>query len=149
MKSRRKLYIILISSLLFCLTAAAEPGYCGYSIAPDKKLHLGAGIIIGTGSYFICPELEELIFDKTYIHPVLWSIGMASLAGAGKEIVYDHMMGRGYADIYDFYYTAAGGVISGLTLYIIESIFNCRGNNISIEADPVEKNLTLAYRRSY
>lgn len=135
--------------MLILLAAAEKPGYCGYGIEPDKQLHLGAGIIIGSGSYFICPEFEELILDKRYIHPILWSIGMASLAGAGKEIVYDEMMGKGYCDVYDFYYTAAGGVISGLTLCIIESIFDLRENNISIEADHVEKKLTLAYSHTY
>ena len=69
---------------------------------PDKKLHLWAGIIIGGGSYFICPELEELVFDKSRISPVIWSIGMAGLAGAAKEIVYDDWMGRGYSDPKDF-----------------------------------------------
>ena len=148
MKFRQKLNIFL-PSLFLCFSAASEPGYCGYSVAPDKKLHLGAGIIIGAGSYFICPEIEELFFDKTYIPPVLWSIGMASLAGAGKEIAYDDMLGKGYADVYDFYYTAAGGVISGLTLCIIESIFDCTDINLSIEAKPADKKIFISYSHSY
>jgi len=118
-------------------------------MAPDKKLHLGAGIIIGTGSYFICPEFEQLIFNKTYVHPALWSIGMASLAGAGKELVYDDMMGKGCADVHDFYYTAAGGLISGLTLCILESIFDCTQRNLSLEANPVDKIIFISYSHSY
>lgn len=146
MKINRPFYIYLTALLLLCLTAAPRPGYC---IAPDKKLHLGAGIIIGAGSYFICPAFEELILGKTYVHPVLWSIGMASLAGAGKEIVYDDMMGKGYADVHDFYYTAAGGAISGLTIFVIESIFDVNDKSISIEADPFEKKFSVAYRHYY
>lgn len=145
MKINQPLYIYILAGLLY-LTAASGTGYC---IAPDKKLHLGAGIIIGAGSYFICPAFEKLILEENYVHPALWSIGMASLAGAGKEIVYDDMMGRGYADVHDFYYTAAGGAVSGLTLFIIESIFDVSDNSISIEADPFEKKFNVAYRHFY
>ena len=145
---RRKKFLCL-ACLLLCLNAASGTGYCSCRIAPDKKLHLGAGIIIGAGSYYICPSLEELVFDNSYVHPAFWSIGMASLAGAGKEIIYDDMMGRGYADVHDFYYTAAGGVISGLTLFAIESILDRGNNSLLVVADPFLKNFSVAFIRAY
>ena len=139
----------IIVSVLLYLAAPITNIYGEYYMPPDKKLHLEAGIIIGAGSYFIGPALEELVFDKSYIHPVIWSIGMASLAGAGKEIIYDDKMGRGYPDKKDFYYTAAGGAISGFTLWTIESIFKCANNSISLEADPLNKKIAVSYSRFY
>jgi hypothetical protein len=128
---------------------ASFPIYGDYHMQPDKKLHLGAGIIIGAGSYFIGPGLEQLIFDKSRIYPAIWSISMAGLAGAGKEIIYDDWMGRGYPDVKDFYYTVAGGAISGLTLGIIETIFKCKNNNLNLQANLINKNIAISYHCSY
>ncbi len=111
----------------------------------DKKLHLEAGIIIGGVSYFICPELEEVVFDKSRIFPSVWSVGMAGLAGAAKEVIYDDWMGKGNAELKDFYYTVTGGLISGLTLGIIETVFSCVNPDISVYANPLNKNVFLSY----
>ncbi len=148
MKIRVKFYILL-PCLLLCLIARYKYGYCGFNMEPDKKLHLGAGVITGSGSYYICPEIEEFVTGQSYVHPVIWSTGMASLAGAGKEIVYDGMMHRGYSDVYDFYYTLAGGMISGLTLCILENIFACPDTNLSIEAYPADKKIFISYSLAY
>ena len=143
----RRLFTDIFVLLCFLL-CSTEPG-AGFYIEPDKKLHLGAGIITGTVSYFICPEVEELIFDESVVCPVVWSIGMAGLAGAGKEIVYDEMMGKGYSDINDFYYTLAGGVISGFTLALCEYFFKSSGGTFSLEADPVEREFVISYHHFY
>ena len=148
MKPSVKFYMLL-PCLLLCLIACHKYGYCSFNMESDKKLHLGAGVIIGAGSYYICPGIEKLIMDQSYIHPIIWSTGTASLAGAGKEIVYDRIMRRGYPDVYDFYYTLAGGVISGLTLCILENIFSCPDTNLSIEAYPADKKIYLSYSRAY
>ena len=140
---------LLAISAFICFAAAPAMIYGEYNIQPDKKLHLEAGIIIGAGSYFIGPALEEFIFDKSRIHPVVWSIGMAGIAGAGKEIIYDDMMGRGYPDRKDFYYTVAGGAISGLTLGIIETVFKITNNNLSLDANPVNKRISVSYSHPY
>jgi len=60
---------------------------------------------------------------------------MAALAGAGKEIIYDDYMGRGYPDKKDFYYTVAGGAISGLFLAAIETVFKSSNSNVYLEAN--------------
>ncbi len=142
-----KVLVIVFAVIVFVEDSAEI--YGEYHMQPDKKLHLGAGIIIGAGSYFICPKFEELIFDESRIYPPVWSIGMAGLAGAGKEIIYDDMLGRGYADIKDFYYTLIGGAISGITLGIFESVFKIKNNNLYLEANPINKNIAISYFHSY
>jgi hypothetical protein len=143
---KKFLIIILVVPVLM---KASSPIYGEYHMQPDKKLHLWAGIIIGGGSYFIGPALEQLIFDKSIIHPVIWSIGVAGMAGAGKEIIYDDWMGRGFPDVKDFYYTVAGGAISGLTLAIIETIFKSTNTNLHVEANLLNKNIAVSYHCSY
>ncbi|MFH0975266.1 MAG: hypothetical protein V1874_05725 [Spirochaetota bacterium] len=141
-------FIIIALVFLFLMGASGEI-YGEYHIAPDKKLHLGAGIIIGAGSYFICPRLEELVFDRSRVHPAAWSIGMAALAGAAKEVIYDDWMGRGYRDPKDFYYTVAGGAISGLMLGIIEAVFKSKNEHVFFEANPFNKNIAVSYYHIY
>jgi hypothetical protein len=141
-------YIIIISASLFFIWAS-EKIYGEYRLEPDKKLHLEAGIIIGGASYFICPKFEELIFDKSRIHPAIWSIGMAALAGAGKEIIYDDRMGRGNPDAKDFYYTVLGGAISGLAFGILEAVFKIKNNNLIIETNLINKNFFISCYYSY
>ena len=140
---------LIIVYVLFCFIGSSTKIYGNYHMEPDKKLHLWAGIIIGGGSYFICPKLEELVFDKSRIHPAIWSIAMAGLAGAGKEIIYDDWMGRGYSDPKDFYYTVAGGAISGLTFGIIDTVFKNENKNLHIEANLLNKNVAIAYHHSF
>jgi hypothetical protein len=143
----KKIMIIIWTVLGF--TFSSYRIYGDYHIQPDKKLHLEAGIIIGGASYLICPKLEELVFDKSRIYPAIWSIGMAGLAGAAKEIIYDDWMGRGYPDIKDFYYTLMGGAISGLTLGIFETMFNGINNNVCVKANPLNKNIIVSYFHYY
>jgi hypothetical protein len=136
-------FIIIITTMTCCLAFSSNI-YSEYHMQPDKKLHLGAGIIIGAGSYFICPKFEKLIFDKSRIFAPVWSIGMAALAGAGKEIVYDDKMGKGTRDVKDFYYTVAGGAISGITLGIVEYIYKIN-SNITIDVNPANKRAAISY----
>ncbi|HOP62138.1 MAG TPA: hypothetical protein PK906_02115 [Spirochaetota bacterium] len=139
--------LVCLFSLLFLINRTA---LCSENLMPpDKKLHLEAGIIIGGGSYFICPEFEKLLFDRTFIHPSLWSIGMASLAGAGKEIVHDDMMERGDCNAKDFYYTVAGGVISGITLGIIDELFSRDESSVYLEVNPLNSSVFLSYLYRY
>jgi hypothetical protein len=138
-----------IITFIVCFFAISTAIYGEYQMQTDKKLHLGAGIIIGTGSFFICPKFEELIFDKSIIYAPVWSFTMAALAGAGKEIIYDDMMGKGTKDIYDFYYTVAGGAISGITLGIFKYFFAGRNNNMTIDINPFYKYYTISYSCSY
>ncbi len=125
-----------ITALAIFLCSLSLPAVAQLQMEPDKKLHFGAGIIIGAGSYFIFPEVEEFIFDRNFISPALWSITMAGIAGAGKEVVYDDMMGRGTPDIYDFYYTLAGGFVSGITLAVCESIFRTGNGCFAVDINP-------------
>jgi hypothetical protein len=141
--------ILLIIFFFLSFIGTSSKIYGDHHIQPDKKLHLEAGIIIGAGSYFICPKLEELVFDKSRIYPAIWSIGMAGLAGAAKEIIYDDWMGRGYPDIKDFYYTVIGGAISGLALGIFQTVFNGINNNVCVKANPLNKNIAVSYYHSY
>ena len=146
----------LISAFaFFVLFHASSEVHAGYNMQPDKKLHLEAGIIIGGASYFIGPKMEQLVFEKARVYPAVWSIGMAGLAGAGKEIVYDKWMGKGYPDAKDFYYTVAGGAISGLFLGILDTvIFGNDENNINktsvyFEANPLNKNIAVSFSHAY
>ncbi len=138
--------ISVLLTVMLSITTPLSELYAEYKMQPDKKLHLEAGIIIGAGAYFICPAAGEYIFGKGVIHPVIWSISMATLAGAGKEIVYDDMMGRGYPDRKDFYFTVAGGVVSGITLGLTEYFFTSGDKSVSLQVDPSERILLLSYQ---
>jgi hypothetical protein len=139
----------ILISIVFIFIAATANIYGEYHMQYDKKLHLEAGIIIGGASYFICPKIEELVFEKSRVYPAIWSIGMAGLAGAAKEVIYDDWMGRGYPEVKDFYYTIAGGAISGVTLGLLEAIFKGMTTNVIINANPLNKEIAVSYYRSY
>jgi hypothetical protein len=64
-------------------------------IPRDKILHFVAGLLIGLSALFI---------------PTCYAFGLVVIAGIGKEIK-DQIVYRGF-DIYDFWYTLAGGVVS-------------------------------------
>jgi hypothetical protein len=143
------LKLLIIVSAFLCFTGTPAKIYAEYHMQYDKKLHLGAGLIIGGASYYICPKLEELVFNKSRIYPAIWSISMAALAGAGKEIIYDDYMGRGYPDKKDFYYTVIGGAISGFFLAAIETVYKSSNRNVYFEANPVNKKIAVSYHHSY
>ncbi len=114
------------------------------AIPRDKELHLEAGAAIGGLSYFIGPFLEESIFERPRIPGCVWSIGMAGLAGAGKEIVYDKWMGKGTPDVGDFYFTLVGGVISGVGLRALEGILGISNDSINLGISP-KKDFYFSY----
>jgi uncharacterized membrane protein len=66
----------------------------------DKILHVIAGAIIA---------LSTVVLGW-------WAMGLVILAGAGKELFYDKMLGRGTFDILDAVATIAGGMV--VTIFI-------------------------------
>ena len=64
-------------------------------IPRDKILHCAAGLIIGISALFI---------QSSY------AFGLVVIAGIGKEIK-DHIVYRGF-DMYDLWFTLAGGIVS-------------------------------------
>ncbi len=147
---KSKLGIILLAGATFF----GSMTYTGKAnaIQKDKKLHLEAGLAIGGLSYFAGPFLEESIFGKSRIPGCIWSIGMASLAGAGKEIVYDKWMGKGTPDPKDFYFTLAGGIISGVGLNFLERILEISSDkvkSINLEINPKNKDFYFSYNFSF
>jgi len=119
----------------------------------DKKLHLEAGILISGASFFIGPQLEKLVFDKPQIHPMLWGVGMSTLAGAGKELIYDKALGRGTPELEDFYYTFIGGIGTSFALGILyEGLgFGSRDDyeSINLNVNPKTKNFSLSYKFNF
>jgi hypothetical protein len=101
------LVIVLFS---ICLCANSQ-------IARDKKLHLSAGVVIGTWGYYT--TLNE------NLQP-LYAVGAAAIAGAGKEIVIDKWLKFGTADWRDFTCTVAGGLIATGTISVIKGIVKNR-----------------------
>ena len=78
----------------------------------DKRKHalVGGGIAaIGSG--------VTLAITKNRLTSALTGIGLAVVAGAGKEI-YDKVSGKGTPDRHDFYITALGGIAVGASFTI-------------------------------
>lgn len=75
-------------------------------IAKDKKMHFGAGLLIG-----------GLTAVVTYINNYsdLWILLVASLIGAAKELVWDMWLKKGTPEWLDF----AATVLGGLVIYLI------------------------------
>ena len=90
---------------------------CSSQIPKDKQLHLGAGFIIGSSTYYFA--------QKHDINPIgcyLLSLGTTALAGGGKEL-YDELKYNG-ADWGDFKATMIGGLIGA---HIIAAVFDFSG----------------------
>jgi hypothetical protein len=90
-----------IITILFCLASAT----CySQAIPKDKQLHLGAGSVVSAWGTMI-PASDDHLWK-----PLVYGIGAATVAGAGKEIL--DMGGFGTPDVKDFGATVLGGVIS-------------------------------------
>lgn len=78
----------------------------------DKRKHalVGGGIAaVGSGI--------TLAITKNRLTGALTGIGLAVVAGAGKEI-YDKVSGKGTPDRHDFYITALGGITVGASFLL-------------------------------
>lgn len=63
----------------------------------DKKLHLLAGLALSIlAGFLLCPK---------------WGLVVASVIGAGKELVWDKWLEKGTPEWMDFWATVAGGLI--------------------------------------
>ena len=74
----------------------------GEVLARDKRLHLGAGVLI-------------CLFVGVVSTPV-WGFVLAATAGAAKEIVWDQWLKRGTPEWLDFLATVIGGAIGTVWL---------------------------------
>lgn len=96
---------ILIISLL--ILSATIKSY-SQMIPKDKQLHLYAGAYVGAWG-MLTPNYP--MKDNLW-RPVLNGMIWAGAAGAGKELVYDKLLGWGTPDWKDFGATMAGAVLS-------------------------------------
>ena len=89
-------------------------------IAKDKQMHLGAGAVVGSWGYMIPAESKGW-------KPIVFSIGSATVAGVGKELV--DMGGFGTPDIKDLGATVIGGVVTAGIITGVRAIFHKPGQN--------------------
>lgn len=91
------------------------------SIPSDKRLHFWVGFIIAMffGLIFASDGHEFNHIERG----VAVGFGLACLAGAAKELVWDLALGKGQFDHWDFVATAFGGGVAvalfGITLDLI------------------------------
>lgn len=135
--------ILLATTLTFSILP--KKNLNASEIPPDKKKHFCAGALISSASYFLGPKLESSLLDKSRIHPMIWGTGMAALAGAGKEIIYDKKMGRGYPEKMDFYYTVLGGIVGSLSTHAICKLFKYEDNLVHLKINPKKKETSFYF----
>lgn len=103
--------VMLISLSIFAQRDQGQ-SFVEYYTAPDKLLHIGAGFSISgltTTIYATSRPTEPLI------NSVGVGIIVGSLAGAVKEVGFDHYGGMGMPDAGDFYATMYGSILGSLT----------------------------------
>lgn len=84
-------------------------------LAPDKKLHLAAGLIIGfVGATWFPAGLGTL-------PGFLVSPFVAGVVGILKELVWDKWMGKGTPEFADAAYTFGGGCITTIAVAFANS----------------------------
>lgn len=71
----------------------------------DKRKHLLAGLALSLLVGLLCNPF--------------WGLVTSVVVGAGKEVVWDWLLGRGTSEWLDFWATAGGGVIGCVLLKII------------------------------
>ena len=82
----------------------------------DKRLHFAAGVFFST--FFIATIF--LTFTQSLLPLFLLGVGISAVAGAGKELIWDKLLGWGNPDIYDFLFTLVGGIIgSGIIVFFL------------------------------
>ena len=69
----------------------------------DKLKHLYWGAIIALGIIFVM----EVVWFYTPIIPTI----IAGIIGAGKEVIWDHKLGKGQVEFLDFLATLVGALI--------------------------------------
>jgi hypothetical protein len=88
-------------------------------IPKDKQYHLYAGAAIGAWG--------TMTTNNEYLKPI-YGIGWATMAGAGKELIYDKYMKLGIAEWKDFSYTLIGSCISVGIISAIKGIIKNHKN---------------------
>lgn len=106
-------YLLLITTLCLVILSADS------QVPKDKQLHAGAGATIAAWAYII--PLER---DNDW-KCAAWGIGVATLAGAGKELA--DMGGFGTPEWKDFGATVIGGIMSVCVITGIRHIARHRG----------------------
>ena len=81
--------------------------------------------------------------------PANWSLTILGVIAAGKEIVYDNMMGRGMPDNFDLLYTLAGGAAGGLTITVFHNIFMTETGSFNVDLNSFSKRVSLLYTFRY
>lgn len=89
--------LIIFGLLLTLLTADAQ------LFAPDKKKHFLVGTEIGFAA-------SSITVNKKPIVGFAWSVGLTTVIGGSKELIYDKWMGKGTPEWKDFGCTVLGGV---------------------------------------
>jgi hypothetical protein len=106
---------ILMSALLLLTISFSAKG----QIAKDKQLHLGAGAVVAGWGYLLPSAAAGW-------KPMVYGLGSATLAGAGKELA--DMGGFGNPDWKDLGATIVGGAVSVGIILGVKAIFKKQHN---------------------
>jgi len=71
----------------------------------DKHKHALAGLAIA----FVATVILGFLINPPYDFLIGW--GIAGLIGAGKELIYDKLLGKGTPSTLDFWVTLLGGFV--------------------------------------
>ncbi|MBK7712024.1 MAG: hypothetical protein IPJ37_14440 [Bacteroidales bacterium] len=89
-------------------------------IPKDKQLHLGAGAVVAGWGYMLPTQSSGW-------KPLVYGLGSATIAGAGKELA--DMGGFGTPDWKDLRATVIGGVVSVGVIMGVKAIFKTHRTN--------------------
>jgi hypothetical protein len=106
---------ILMGALLLLTISFSAKG----QIAKDKQLHLGAGAVVAGWGYLLPSGAAGW-------KPMVYGLGSATLAGAGKELA--DMGGFGNPDWRDLQATIIGGAVSIGIIMGVKAIFKKQHN---------------------